>query len=103
MSFSDMIATLFADPLLSKPATYQPQDSSGSFAVTVMTKQPDVLTGFGGGHVHTETALFQVQAKDVPQPAVGDQLTVDGIVYIIQSEPTADGDRLIWTLNVVHQ
>ena len=98
-----MMASLFADPVLAKPAVYQSQDGSGSFTISVMAKQPDMLTGFGGGHIHTAMALFEVQTKDVPQPAVGDQLTVDGIAYVIQSEPTADGDRLVWTLNVVPQ
>ena len=103
MSFVDMMAALFADPVLGKPAVYQPQDGSGSFTVPVMAKQPDVLTGFGGGHIHTATSLFEVQTKDVPQPAVGDRLTVDGVTYVVQSESTADGDRLVWTLNVVPQ
>lgn len=101
MSFADMMAALFADPILAKSAVYIPKDGSGSFPVRVAAKQPDTLAGFGAGFVHTATALFDVQTKDVPQPVVGDQLTVDGITYAVQSEPTADRDRLIWTLNTV--
>ncbi len=98
MSFASMIAALFADPVLSKPAVYQPVTGS-SLTLRVMAKQPDALTGFGEAHIHTETALFDVQTADVAQPMVGDSLTIDGVSYIIQSEPTADRDRLIWTLN----
>ena len=101
MSFADMMAALFADPILSKTALYQPNGSVDGLSISVMAKQPDAVTGFGLGHIHTATTLFDVQAKDVPQPQVGDRLTVDGITYAIQSEPTADLDRLIWTLNVV--
>ncbi len=101
MSFADMMAALFADPILSKEALYQSNGSADVFSVSVMAKQPDVLTGFGAGHIHSATVLFDVQSKDVPQPQVGDRLTVDGVTYAIQSEPTADRDRLIWTLNVV--
>ncbi len=98
MSFSTMIAALFADPVLSKPAVYQPQTGS-ALTLRVMAKQPDVLTGFGDGQIHTETSLFDVQTADVAHPMVGDRLTVDGSTFIVQSEPTADRDRLIWTLN----
>ena len=98
MSFTSMIAALFADPVLSKPAVYQPLTGS-AFTLRVMAKQPDALTGFGEAHIHSETALFDVQTAEVVQPMVGDRLTVDGSTFIVQSEPTADRDRLIWTLN----
>ncbi len=99
MNIADMITALFADPILSRLAIYQPQGSS-SFALRVVARQPDALIGFGDGQIHTATSLFEVQARDVAQPVIGDQLTVDGVTYIVQSEPTADSDRLIWTLNV---
>jgi hypothetical protein len=100
MSFADMVTALFADPVLSKAAVYQPQGSGQTLLIRVMAKQPDTLTGFGDGQIHAATSLFDVQAKDMAQPAVGDQLTVGDIVYVVQSEPTADRERLIWTLNV---
>jgi len=99
MSFGDMIATLFADPVLTRDAVYQPQ-TGGSFVLRVMTRQPDVITGFGDSQLHSPASLFDVQSKDVVQPAVGDRLTVDGVAYIIQSEPVADRERLVWTLNM---
>jgi hypothetical protein len=37
---------------------------------------------------------------DVPEPAVGDQVTVGGDTYIVQSEPKVDRERLVWTLDV---
>ena len=98
MSFASMIATLFADPVLSKQAVYQPLTGS-ALTLRVMAKQPDALTNFGEARIHTETALFDVQTADVAQPMVGDRLTLEGVSYIVQSEPTADRDRLIWTLN----
>lgn len=98
MSFASMIAALFADPVLSKPAVYQPVTGS-ALTLRVMAKQPDALTGFGEARIHTETALFDVQTADVAQPMAGDRLTLEGVSYIVQSEPTADRDRLIWTLN----
>ncbi len=100
MAFAAMVGALFADHFLTKPAAYQPQGSSGSFAIRVIAKQPDTLTDYGGGQIHTAITLFDVQVADVPNPAIGDRLTVDDIIYAVQSEPTADTNRLIWTLNV---
>jgi len=98
MSFASMLAVLFADPVLSRPAVYQPLTGS-ALTLRVMAKQPDALTGYGEARIHTETTLFDVQTADVVQPMVGDRLTLEGVSYIVQSEPTADRDRLIWTLN----
>ena len=97
--FADLIAPLFVDPVLSKAAFYQPQGSVG-FDVRVIAKAPDTITSFGEARIHTPTCLFDVRASDVPEPQVGDQLTVEDGSYIIQSEPTADTERLIWTLDV---
>lgn len=99
MSFEDMIAALFADSMLARAAIYQPKDASESFTVRVMAKRPDVITGFGEGNIHSATCLFDVQAKDVVRPTVGDRITVDDAAYIVQSEPVADSERLVWTLN----
>jgi len=100
MGFEGMIAALFADPILAKDAAYLPLGASETFKIRTIAKQPDTLTAFGGGQIHAETSLFDIQAADVPHPAIGDQMTVDGVTYAIQSEPTADRERLIWTLNM---
>jgi len=99
MSFEAMIAALFADPTLTKVAEYLPKGGLGGHSVWVIAKQPDTLSSFGEAKIHATMALFDVQAAEIAQPAVGDQLTVDGISYVVQSEPIADRERLIWTLN----
>ncbi len=79
MAFAAMIEALFADPTLTKAAEYLPKGGLGGMSVRVIAKQPDTLSSFGEAQIHTATGLFDVQAKDVPQPAIDDQLTVDGI------------------------
>ena len=101
MTFGVMIAALFADPILSKAAVYLPKGSAEVIDVRVMTKQPDVIADFGEGQIHAATTLFEVQRKEIAQPKTGDRLTVDGITYIVQSEPVADRERLIWRLDVI--
>ena len=101
MSFDDMIAALFTDTILSKAAVYLPKGSAEAIDVRVMTKQPDIITDFGEGQIHAATTLFEVQRKEIAQPQTGDRLTVDGITYIVQSEPVGDRERLIWRLDVI--
>ena len=100
MYFPGMIDQLFTDAVLSKPATYLAVGASVPYPVRVISKQPDTVVGFGEGQLHVSTSLFDVRALDVPEPAVGDQLTCDDIIYVVQSEPKADRERLVWTLDV---
>jgi hypothetical protein len=101
MAFASMIAALFADPVLAKSAVYLPKGASETQNVRVMAKQPDTLTSFGDAQIHSDTHIFDVQAAEIPAPQTSDRLTVDGVTYQIQSEPMADSERLVWTLNVV--
>ncbi len=101
MAFAVAIAALFADPVLAKAAEYLPKGGLGGWAVRVIAKQPDTLTSFGEARLHNTTTLFDIQVVEVPTPKVGDQVTVDGATYIVQAEPVADRERLVWTLDVV--
>lgn len=101
MAFQAMIAALFADPSLTKAAEYLPKGGLGGWPVRVIAKQPDTLTSFGEARIHSSTTRFDIQASEIPQPQVGDQLAVRGVTYVIQSEPMADSERLVWTLDVV--
>lgn len=100
MAFSGMVDQLFTDPVLSKPATYLAFGTSTPYPVRVILKQPDTVVGFGDGQLHVSTTLFDVRSLDVPEPAVGDQIVFSGVSYIVQSEPKADRERLVWTLDV---
>lgn len=101
MAFDAMIAALFADPVLAKSAAYLPKGANEARAVRVIMKRPDTLTSFGGAQIHSATSLLDVQAAEVPSPQVGDQFTVDRAAYVVQSEPMADSERLVWTCDVV--
>jgi hypothetical protein len=95
-----MIDQLFTDLVLSKPATYLAVGTSTSLPVRVITKQPDMVVGFGGGQFHTSTMLFDIRASEVPDPSAGDKITLGSHIYIVQSEPKLDREGLVWTLDV---
>jgi hypothetical protein len=67
----------------------------------VIARRPDTIVGFGETRIHTETATFEVRAREVDSPRSGDQLVLDGETFVIQGEPERrDSDRLVWQMDV---
>ena len=66
----------------------------------MIAKRPDAIVGFGETRIYAETATFELRASEVASPRPGDQLTVDGEIFVIQGEPDRrDPDRLVWSLD----
>ena len=84
---------------LGTDALYVPADGSPSRTVRVIAKRPDAFRDFGDSRIATPTAVFDVRVADVPSPKAGDTLVFDGIVHVIQGEPSRDRERLVWTLD----
>ena len=69
--------------------------------VRVIARRPDTIVGFGETRIHAETATVELRVTEVASPRPGDQLTVDGDIFVVQGEPERrDPDRLVWTLDV---
>ncbi|HUX16664.1 MAG TPA: hypothetical protein VMW52_09345 [Phycisphaerae bacterium] len=68
--------------------------------VRVIAKRPDVVADFGETRIHAATAVFEVRVAEVPSPAAGDTITLDGETFVVQGEPVRDAERLVWTLDV---
>lgn len=100
MSFSAMIDQLFTDPVLGADATFQ-TGASAPYPIRLMVQQPDTAIGFGDGQFHTSQTLFDVRQLEVVEPKIGDKIFYKNITYVIQSEPKADRERLVWRLDVV--
>ena len=99
MSFADLIDQLFTDPLLGADASFQ-TGASAPYPIRLMVKQPDEVLNFGSGQFHTSQTLFDVRVWEVPAPQEGDKIVYRTITYIVQSEPKADRERLVWRLDV---
>jgi hypothetical protein len=70
-------------------------------SVRVIARRPDTIVSFGETRIHTETATFEVRASEIANPRQGDQLIVDGQIFVVQGEPERrDPDRLVWTLDI---
>jgi hypothetical protein len=100
MPFKAMIDQLFTDPAMGADATFQ-TGASAPIPVRIMVKLPDAVIGFGDGQFHSSQSIFDIRQSEVLSPKVGDKIVFKEITYIVQSEPQADRERLVWRLDVV--
>ncbi|MDK9720395.1 MAG: hypothetical protein OEL53_04335 [Rhodospirillales bacterium] len=98
-AFDFAIDDLFADPNIAQTVLYRTGGIGDGVAVRAIARRPDREVGFGDIAVHTCTALFEVRVSEVPNPASGDSITLDGETFIVQGEPERDAERLIWNLD----
>lgn len=84
------------------PATYTPAAGAPIDCTVIRTERsPDALVQFGQTAVIAAARLFEARASEVPTPARGDTLTVDGDTLTVSAEPRhpdGDHDRLLWLL-----
>lgn len=65
--------------------------------VRVVTRRPDQIVGFGDSRAILPAVLIEVRRSEVPTPASGDAVTIDGDSFEIIASPTLDSLRLVWT------
>ena len=82
---------------LGRDAVYT-ADGGEPVTVRVIAKRPDEIVGFDETRIHAATTLFDVRVSEIAEPQPGDRLSVDGEDYLVQGEPVADTERLVWTL-----
>lgn len=99
-AFSAMFDVLFADANMAKEAAYAPA-AGGLFSVQVMTRAAAAMESPFGMSVVSPSLLADLRRSDVAAPVVGDRLTIDGVVYMVNAAPRAEADGLIWTLELV--
>jgi hypothetical protein len=92
-----MLEQMFFDTFknLGKPALYQAGDSA-LVEILALIKEPEQAYELGDGHFGAGSfveriATFEVMAKDIPNPKVGDTLYIEGRKYKIYQEPLLDG------------
>ena len=104
MSFASLAAranvTLYRT--FGEPATYMPAAGDPVACTVIPTERnPDALVQFSQTAVIAGARLLEVRATEVPTPARGDTLTVDGDTLTVSAEPRhpdGDHDRALWLL-----
>lgn len=97
-AFAAALDALFADPNLTREATYEPADGD-AFPVRVIARRADAITDFGEARLWSETTRFDLRVAEVAAPRPGDRIVINGATYIVQGEPVRDRERLVWTID----
>lgn len=91
--FATGLGTLYAGPG-AVAAVYD--DGSAAKPIRVIHERPDQTTGFRDSTVIQATNLFRIQAADVPEPKVGDLVTVEAGTFSLSEDPQRDTQALRW-------
>ena len=100
LAFEAALARVFADPNMAVDAQWLAGGAEPAVPIRLIRKASDEVTGFGGGRVWSETVRADVMISQVPEPASGDRVTINGEIFEVQGEPIRDHERLIWTLDL---
>jgi hypothetical protein len=98
-AFATAMNMIFADANMALDATWFAGGTGPGVVVRVIRKSPDEVTPFGAGRILSETTQLDARVADMPTPAPGDLIRIGAEDFIVQGEPKADRERLIWTLN----
>jgi hypothetical protein len=98
-AFMGAIDDLFANPDIARDAVWRPGGTGDGIPVRAIARRPDREAEFGDIAVHTATAVFEVRVSEVPAPAEGDTISLDGETFIVQGEPVRDAERLVWAID----
>ena len=90
----------FADANMAVDAIWFAGGVGPGVAVRVIRKSPDEITPFGAGRILSETTQLDVRVADMPTPAPSDLIRIGAEDFLVQGEPKADRERLIWSLNM---
>lgn len=100
-ALSGALATIFSNPIMARDATLFPGGTGTGTPVRVIARLPDDVTTFAGARVWSETLIVDMLVSTAPGLAEGDQLNLDGTVYVVQGAPVRDAERQIWTAELV--
>ena len=98
-AFAAATDVLFADPHLARDAVYRPGGTGDGIPIRVMRRQPDRIEGFGETRIASSTTVLDLRVSEVPEPASGDTLELDGRTVIVQGTPILDAEGLVWTVD----
>ncbi|HMQ41763.1 MAG TPA: hypothetical protein PKC09_10865 [Paracoccus sp. (in: a-proteobacteria)] len=100
LAFEAALARVFADPNMAVDAQWRAGGVGPAVPIRLIRRAPDEVTGFGSSRVWSETLRADVMISQVPEPAPGDRVMIDGETYEVQGEPIRDRERLIWALEL---
>jgi hypothetical protein len=85
---------------LGMQALYQ-QEGFGFTECTVLIKEPEQAYELGDGKFVERIATFEIMARDVVNPKIGDTLYIDGRKYKVYQEPLLDPSGTVYEITGV--
>jgi len=98
--FAQAVDALFADPNVGRDATWRAGGIGAGVTVRIVFRAPDAVANFGGGRFVAQSCFIDVRTLEVPNLATGDTFEIGTAIYVVQGEPLADDDNLIWSAEV---
>ncbi|GER08831.1 hypothetical protein GCM10007972_24800 [Iodidimonas muriae] len=99
--FAAAVDDLFADPNIARDAVWRAGGTGAPVMVRVILRRPDRIGNFGETRLLAATTVIEVRTAEVPALSEGDGFEFNGESFIVQGEPVRDGERLVWTAEVV--
>lgn len=96
-AFPAVVDAIFSDNNIGEDAIWRPGGVGVGIAVRVIRKSSDKIVGFGDSRAVMPSALIDVRSAEMALPAAGDTVEIDGSLFDIIAEPTADTLQLVWT------
>lgn len=94
---------LFTDSNLARDAIWRAGGTGDEVTVRVITKRPDQVVAFGDSRAILPTMLIDVRRSEIPNPANGDTVEIEGDAFEIIATPVADSLGLVWTCEAAPQ
>ena len=98
--FAEAIDDLFADPNLARDAVWRPA-AGDPVPVRIMLRQPDDIASVGESRFATNATVVDIRITEIAEPRPGDQVEIDGELFVVQGEPRRDAERLVWRIEAV--
>ena len=98
--FAEAVDLLFADPNIGRDAMWRSGGVGAGVTVRIVFRAPDAVANFGGGRFVAQSRFIDVRLSEVPSLVPGDTFEINSATYVVQGEPLADDDNLIWSAEV---
>jgi len=100
-AFTAAVDVIFADPNMAADATWLRGGFAPAIPCRVIRARPDDIVDYGAARVVSATQRLDVRVSEITDPAKGDLILIGAERFRVQSQPRADRERLVWSIDAV--
>lgn len=98
--FAAALDAIFADPNMAADAVWREQGVGAPVACRVVRSSPDRISDYAGARVVSDTTVIDVRVGEIASPRVNDRVEIGGEMFVVQSTPRRDRERLVWMVEL---